>query len=255
MTSQCQQCGTPAQGALCKQCAKTMRRQTSSLAKTIPELQALAERKAHIGERGGGSRGGSAGLPLSVHWLEVYEEAACLMLRLAGCVDLRWMLLPPAGWRSAYRAVCRSWSRVLESPSAGELADRLDRLSRRIDRLCTPSDGRVTVVQCPDCSTSLAVPQGMRDGWCPECGERLDLDMLVAGRLGQASEAVMECSPAEAADWLTDRAGLRTTRKQVSNWLARGRLPKARRLGRGVWRFNQAELVEVRNRADGCVSG
>ena len=56
-------------------------------------------------------------------------------------------------------------------------------------------------------------------------------------------------NPLEAADWLTDRAGLRTTRKQVSNWLARGRLSKARRLGHGVWEFNQAELIEVRNRA------
>ena len=31
----------------------------------------------------------------------------------------------------------------------------------------------------------------------------------------------------------------------MSNWLARGRLPKARRLGRGVWEFNQAELIEA----------
>lgn len=249
MTSQCQQCGEPAQTTLCKTCAKHMRRQITSLAKTIPELRALAERKAHIGERCGGVRGGEPGLPVSVHWLEVYEDAARLMLRLAGCVDLKWMLLPVEGWRPAYRVVCRSWTRVVCSPSAGELADRLDRMLRRIDRLCTPSDGRVTVVQCPDCSTSLAVPQGMRDGWCPECGERLDLDMLVSGRVDAAGRAVMTCSPAEAADWLTDRAGLRTTRKQVSNWLARGRLPKARRLGRGVWEFNQAELIEVRNRA------
>ena len=183
--NKCQQCGEPAQTTLCKTCAKHMRRQASSLAKTIPELRALAERKAHIGERGGGVRGGEPGLPVSVHWLEVYEEAARLMLRLAGCVDLKWMLLPVEGWRPAYRAVCRSWSRVVCSPSAGELADRLDRMLRRVDRLSTPSDGRVTVVQCPDCSTSLAVPQGMRDGWCPECGERLDLDMLVAGRLGR----------------------------------------------------------------------
>lgn len=223
-----------------------MRRQTGSLAKTIPELRALAERKARIGVYVGGIRGGEPGLPVSVHWLEVYEEAARLMLRLAGCVDLKWMLLPAEGWRAAYRAVCRSWSHVVCSPSAGELADRLDRMLRRIDRLCTPSDGRVTVVQCPDCSMSLAVPQGMRDGWCPECGECLDLDVLVAGRFNKAAEAVMACSPAEAADWLTDRAGLRTTRKQVSNWLTRGRLVKARRLGHGVWEFNQAELVHVR---------
>lgn len=249
--NKCQQCGEPAQTTLCKTCAKHMRRQIASLAKTIPELRALAERKAHIGERCGGVRGGSVGLPVSVHWLEVYEEAARLMLRLAGCVDLKWMLLPVEGWRPAYRAVCRSWSRVVCSPSAGELADRLDRMLRRIDRLCTPSDGRVTVVQCPDCSASLAVPQGMRDGWCPECGERLDLDMLVSGRLGEAGQAVMTCSPAEAADWLTDRAGLRTTRKQVSNWLARGRLSKARRLGRGVWEFNQAELVDTRLAQEG----
>lgn len=73
--------------------------------------------------------------------------------------------------------------------------------------------------------------------------------MLVSGRLGEAGQAVMTCSPAEAADWLTDRAGLRTTRKQVSNWLARGRLLKARRVGHGVWEFNQAELIEVRDRA------
>lgn len=73
--------------------------------------------------------------------------------------------------------------------------------------------------------------------------------MLVSGRVDAAGRAVMICSPAEAADWLTDRAGLRTTRKQVSNWLARGRLSKARRIGRGVWEFNQAELIEVRNRA------
>lgn len=73
--------------------------------------------------------------------------------------------------------------------------------------------------------------------------------MLVSGRLGEAGQAVMTCSPAEAADWLTDHAGLRTTRKQVSNWLARGRLSKARRLGHGVWEFNQAELIEVRDRA------
>ena len=109
--NKCQQCGEPAQTTLCKTCAKHMRRQASSLAKTIPELRALAERKAHIGERGGGVRGGEPGLPVSVHWLEVYEEAARLMLRLAGCVDLKWMLLPVEGWRPAYRAVCRSWSR------------------------------------------------------------------------------------------------------------------------------------------------
>ena len=48
--NKCQQCGEPAQTTLCKTCAKHMRRQASSLAKTIPELRALAERKAHIGE-------------------------------------------------------------------------------------------------------------------------------------------------------------------------------------------------------------
>lgn len=111
MTSQCQQCGEPAQTTLCKTCAKHMRRQIASLAKTIPELRALAERKAHIGERGGGVRGGSVGLPVSVHWLEVYEEAARLMLRLAGCVDLKWMLLPVEGWRPAYRR-CAGRGRV-----------------------------------------------------------------------------------------------------------------------------------------------
>ena len=88
-----------------------MRRQIASLAKTIPELRALAERKAHIGERGGGVRGGSVGLPVSVHWLEVYEEAARLMLRLAGCVDLKWMLLPVEGWRPAYREHAVGWAR------------------------------------------------------------------------------------------------------------------------------------------------
>jgi len=75
--------------------------------------------------------------------------------------------------------------------------------------------------------------------------------MLVAGRLGEAGQAVMTCSPAEAADWLTDRAGLRTTRKQVSNWLTRGRLSKARRIGRGMWEFNQAELVDTRLAQEG----
>ena len=30
---------------------------------------------------------------------------------------------------------------------------------------------------------------------------------------------------------------------------ARGRLSKARRLGHGVWEFNQAELIDVRDRA------
>ena len=49
--NKCQQCGEPAQTTLCKTCAKHMRRQIASLAKTIPELRALAERKAHIGER------------------------------------------------------------------------------------------------------------------------------------------------------------------------------------------------------------
>ena len=44
--NKCQQCGEPAQTTLCKTCAKHMRRQASSLAKTIPELRALAERKA-----------------------------------------------------------------------------------------------------------------------------------------------------------------------------------------------------------------
>ena len=48
--NKCQQCGEPAQTTLCKTCAKHMRRQIASLAKTIPELRALAERKAHIGE-------------------------------------------------------------------------------------------------------------------------------------------------------------------------------------------------------------
>ena len=48
--NKCQQCGTEAQTPLCKNCAKHMRRQITSLAKTIPELRALAERKAHIGE-------------------------------------------------------------------------------------------------------------------------------------------------------------------------------------------------------------
>ena len=56
--NKCQQCGEPAQTTICKTCAKHMRRQIASLAKTIPELRALAERKAHIGERGGGVRGG-----------------------------------------------------------------------------------------------------------------------------------------------------------------------------------------------------
>ena len=44
--NKCQQCGEPAQTTLCKTCAKHMRRQIASLAKTIPELRALAERKA-----------------------------------------------------------------------------------------------------------------------------------------------------------------------------------------------------------------
>ena len=74
----------------------------------------------------------------------------------------------------------------------------------------------------------------------------------LSGRIAdQAPPRSSFTNPLEAADWLTDRAGLRTTRKQVSNWLARGRLSKARRIGRGVWEFNQAELVDTRLAQEG----
>lgn len=36
MTSQCQQCGEPAQTTICKTCAKHMRRQITSLSRKIP---------------------------------------------------------------------------------------------------------------------------------------------------------------------------------------------------------------------------
>ncbi len=223
-----------------------MVRDVNDLARLIPELRALAERKARIGGREGAMNHAVAGLPVSCEWMDVHDEARTLMLRVAALGEIRWMLAPPGAWKGAWRWILANHAKVTSSPQAGDLLDGLERLLHHIDRATTPCDGRVTVVDCPSCGQRLAVPEHMESGRCPACHDRLDdLQGLVRSRLKDLHERTWQGSPAEAALWLTGHAGVRVTRKQVTDWLRRGRLPKARALRRGVWLFNLAELVEV----------
>lgn len=242
----CGYCRRPAGGTLCRDCARRLVRDVTVLGRLIPELRALAERKARIGGREGAANHAVAALPISCGWMDVYDEARTLMLHVAALGEIRWMLAPAGAWKGAWRWILANHTKVTASPQAGGLLDGLERFLHRIDRATTPADGRVTVVDCPSCGQRLAVPAHLDSGRCPACHDLLDdLQGLVRSRLKDLHERTWQGSPAEAALWLTRHAGVRVTRKQITDWLRRGRLPHARALRRGVWVFNLAELVEV----------
>ena len=52
-------------------------------------------------------------------------------------------------------------------------------------------------------------------------------------------------TPAGMSQWLKDNYGYEVSRKQISNWLNRGKLPSSKPVDGGYWEFNIREILAM----------
>lgn len=245
MQHPCAACERPSTTSrpLCATCERDYLNGLRLLKNEIPSLRALADKQAHIGRREP-THSPTADLPISEHWERLWSRACRLMIRVAALAGDGYGRLPERKWRYAWNRIMAHRMAVLSAPSAGDDYMDVRAMLHEVDEATRPHDPRVTVVDCPGCSKPLAVPAGMRRGTCPRCGMTSDLGVLVERKVESARSLTLTCSPSEAAVWLTDRAMVRVSRDDVKHWIQRGKV-HARRLGRGLYEFNAAELIEL----------
>ncbi|MBS6948522.1 MAG: hypothetical protein KH167_09685 [Bifidobacterium scardovii] len=75
------------------------------------------------------------------------------------------------------------------------------------------------------------------------CGRVVDVPRLREESRERAEAIHLTRTPADMSRWLKENYGYDVSRKQISNWLNRGKLPSSKPVEDGYWEFNIREIL------------
>ena len=270
----CLTCGRPTDGSarLCADCLRLLADRLGWLLLVgMPSLRDKAYRRVSLDD--GRQRRASTAFPST----PFDEDARQTMLDderdialIAGILGLK-----PYGWDRDERRYCLlPWDRSLpilarSAPLIGLLDDADTAMSltarayERTDRQLTRDPERILWGICPACArhartgedgttrpvrTPIYAPRGRLHAPCPRCGT--DVDLLAARRdyVSGLKDWTIDASPKQASEWLADQTGVHVTGKTIHDWMRTGRLPRSRRLARGLYRYDVADLLNCLTR-------
>ena len=78
-----------------------------------------------------------------------------------------------------------------------------------------------------------------------KCGNPINVQQLREQNRDKAEAIHLTKTPAGMSQWLKDNYGYEVSRKQISNWLNRGKLPSSKPVDDGYWEFNIREILSL----------
>jgi hypothetical protein len=257
MTSTCPVCDEMIRGGvLCKQHRKELATALQSLRLNMYELAGLARREFKLGGRGQGHvRAAFAPTPLNMSAQVMYDETEDMLQDVAAVIGL-WGVRCPVLIRRLQGRV----GALASSPHCGEVFTQVTSSAEKLRVWLTPPEERIIYGKClnPVCLREVSGTVGQREATCEYCGSTWTVNALRAARRehyrsnpvdGSGTDQTLKMTPAQAASWLKVRTNIPVTRKQVSDWIRRDRLPSCERLDGGCWLFNPVELLDSAERA------
>ena len=77
------------------------------------------------------------------------------------------------------------------------------------------------------------------------CGNPINVQELREQSQAKAEAMHLTKTPVGMSQWLKDNYGYEVSRKRISNWLNRGKLPSSRPVDDGYWEFNIREILAL----------
>ncbi|RBP98470.1 hypothetical protein CRD60_00980 [Bifidobacterium aemilianum] len=237
-TSNCQTCGAELNPGwhICHKCRKEYARQLHDLRINLRKLESKKLRKYKLGEGGGSGDGfAPAGIDLGAGDLE--DEIQRRVYDIAATINL-W-----AAWGKLIPAMLGRMAQLCQVASAGESYRTIVHLNQRIEERTERKRVKPFVGRCLNCGHDVTADTDEHGAVC-KCGHWLDLDSMRQETREQWERMHTTQTPKGAAEWVTRHTGIKVTRKDVTNWLLRGKL-HAERLEGGYYELLVGELVEL----------
>lgn len=245
-TEPCQYCGSQQvekPWTLCRNCRRQYAKTLHSLRHNMQLLQRVARHEYKLTEPGSGGKpqGGEAPAPVNMHAIDLLDEAESLLQDAwydAGAVwSDRWQRLIPR-MQSHLAWLC-------QATHAGRFLRQLIRMNQRIMPLVDrrPRTRRIIGV-CPECKREIQAAKGESLLLC-KCGNPINVQQLREQSRDKAEAIHLTKTPAGMSQWLKDNYGYEVSRKQISNWLNRGKLPSSKPVDDGYWEFNIREILAL----------
>lgn len=241
----CQNCGADTTHTLCERCRHEYARQLQRLRTVLGLLHMMATRKYRL--TGGHERAGKGGeepIPVIMPLLDLLDQAEDMLQD--ACVDAGFTWLDT--WPRLIRRMLADMPRLADAPHAGEhlrrIARTADRLAPIVDRI--PRIRRI-IGPCPACGNEIDAAKGESWRICDQCGRLVNTAEARADGRAALDRYHLTKTPAGLAQWLRENYGYEISRKRVSNWLNRGKLPSSRRVegSDGYWEFNVREVLTL----------
>jgi hypothetical protein len=185
----------------------------------------------------------------------LYDETDDMLQDVAAAIGL-WGVRCPV----LIRRLQGRLGALSSSPHCGEAFKEITHASENIRLWLTPPDERIIYGRClnPVCLHEVSGVAGQKEATCGYCGSTWSVSAIRASRReryrlspvdASGVDRTLRMTPAQAAAWLRGQTNIPVTRKQVSDWIRRDRLPSSERLDGGRWSFNPVELLDSAERA------
>lgn len=245
-TEPCQYCGSrqvEAPWTLCRDCRRVYAKTLHRLRHDMMLLQQVSRHAYKLGEPGAGGKpqGGAAPAPINLHaqdMLDQTEDGLQDMWNETG-VESR------PRWQTLLRDSPRRLPDLCRASRSGHWLTWLIHTCERIEPLVDrrPRTRRIIGV-CPECGREVMAAKGESLLLC-KCGNPINVVELREQSRDKADAIHLTKTPAGMSQWLKDNYGYEVSRKQISNWLNRGKLPSSKPVDDGYWEFNIREILAL----------
>lgn len=246
-TEPCQHCGSQQveqPWTLCRDCRRAYARTLHRLRRDMMLLQQVSRHAYKLGEPGAGGKpqGGAAPAPINLHaqdMLDQTEDGLQDMWNETG-VESR------PRWQTLLRDAPRRLPDLCRASRSGHWLTWLIHTCERIEPLVDrrPRTRRI-VGHCPTCDVEITAAKGEQWRVCETCHTLVHIPELRARVAEIVDRYHLTRTPAGLAEWLKNEHGVKVSRKQVSNWINRGKLPSSKPVDDGYWEFNIREILAL----------
>lgn len=238
----CPVCEDLPRGPLCKTHRQELAKIIHALRLGMIELKAVERREVKLtGHGGGGARPAFAPTPMDISAADLYDDTEDVIQDVAGDIGL-WAGKAP----QLLARMAAGTGRLADAPNSGRDYRSLASALRRVRMRLAPPEDRIIHGHCLNPACRHELPGLPRDTMvtCPACGSTWTVAAVRQARVDELQGRTITCTPKDAADWLQWQTGKTITRKRVTTWLQRGKLPSAvKGQEAGKWTFDTGELM------------
>lgn len=242
----CQYCSTPTKPpfALCRGCRRDYAQTIHQLRKNLQLLRSVARHEYTISDHGTGGKPSDPPAPVNLHALDMIDETEDLLQDT--CVDAGFTWLDT--WPRLTLRMLRDMGTLCRAPHAGQCMRRIQRENERIQPYVDrrPRTRRI-IGHCPECGHEITAGRGEQWRICPECTTLVSVAEARETATREVDRYHLTRTPAGLAEWLKTEYGVEVGRKQVTDWIRRGKLPSTRPVDGepGYWEFSLREVLAV----------